>query len=176
MTVSSLSGAATAAPFFGAAQNHGKAQAATTAGGSSGNDSNSLSAGNLGTTFLSLLVQELQNQDPTQPMDPTEMVGQMISLNQLDQLISINQALTPATSTAAAGSGTPSADTGTPAVPGVADQRSQAQVSASGDPSKPAALDPAQAAATVAAQQAMAAANPSAPLDLGTLKTLLGGK
>jgi hypothetical protein len=35
----------------------------------------------LGTTFLSLLAQELQNQDPTAPVDPTAMVGQMISLN-----------------------------------------------------------------------------------------------
>jgi flagellar basal-body rod modification protein FlgD len=47
----------------------------------------------LGTTFLSLLSQELQNQDPTAPVDATAMVGQMISLNQLEQLISINQAI-----------------------------------------------------------------------------------
>ena len=36
---------------------------------------------------------ELQNQDPTSPVDPTAMVGQMVSLNQLDQLIAINQTL-----------------------------------------------------------------------------------
>ena len=47
-------------------------------------------------TFLALLVQELQNQDPTAPMDSTQMVGQMISLNQLDQLASINQVVTTA--------------------------------------------------------------------------------
>jgi flagellar basal-body rod modification protein FlgD len=51
------------------------------------------SASSLGTTFLSLLAQELQNQDPTSPVDPTQMVGQMISLNQLEQLIGINQTL-----------------------------------------------------------------------------------
>ena len=63
-----------------------------------------------GTTFLNLLVKELQNQDPTAPMDSTAMVGQMISLNQLDQLISINQNLTPTSTTATAGiSGTGSA-------------------------------------------------------------------
>ena len=45
-------------------------------------------------TFLTLLSQELQNQDPTAPMDSTQMVGQMISLNQLDQLASINQVVT----------------------------------------------------------------------------------
>ena len=47
-------------------------------------------------TFLTLLVQELQNQDPTAPLDSTQMVGQMISLNQLDQLASINQVVTNA--------------------------------------------------------------------------------
>lgn len=53
----------------------------------------------IGTTFLNLLVKELQNQDPTAPMDSTAMVGQMISLNQLDQLISINQAVNPTSGT-----------------------------------------------------------------------------
>ncbi|HEY0309026.1 MAG TPA: flagellar hook capping FlgD N-terminal domain-containing protein [Acidobacteriaceae bacterium] len=53
----------------------------------------STSTSSVGTTFLNLLVKELQNQDPTAPMDSTAMVGQMISLNQLDQLISINEIL-----------------------------------------------------------------------------------
>jgi flagellar basal-body rod modification protein FlgD len=43
--------------------------------------------------FLQLLVTELQSQDPTSPMDPTQMVGQMLSMNQLNELISINQTL-----------------------------------------------------------------------------------
>ncbi len=47
-------------------------------------------------TFISLLVTELQAQDPTQPMDPTQMVGQMFSMNQLQQLIDINQTLNAA--------------------------------------------------------------------------------
>jgi flagellar basal-body rod modification protein FlgD len=45
------------------------------------------------TTFLNLLITELKSQDPTAPMDATQMVGQMISLNQLDQLIGIHQLL-----------------------------------------------------------------------------------
>ena len=99
-----------AAPFFGAVQGKASAQVqssgmttgkltAVDSGTQAG--SGSLSAGGLGTTFLSLLVQEMKNQDPTQPMDPTAMVGQMISLNQLDQLISINQNLTPTPAPAA---------------------------------------------------------------------------
>lgn len=68
------------------------------------NDANSM-----GTTFITLLVQELQNQDPTAPMDSTQMVGQMISLNQLDQLAGIHQILT---STFGASSSVPGATTG----------------------------------------------------------------
>jgi flagellar basal-body rod modification protein FlgD len=62
---------------------------ATTATAAGSNSSNDLSS-----TFLNLLATELQNQDPTAPVDSTAMVGQMISLNQLDQLISINQTVT----------------------------------------------------------------------------------
>lgn len=51
---------------------------------STGSSSSNLGASNVGNTFLSLLVKELQNQDPTAPMDSTAMVGQMISLNQLE--------------------------------------------------------------------------------------------
>jgi flagellar basal-body rod modification protein FlgD len=57
-------------------------------------------------TFLNLLVTELKSQDPTSPMDPTQMVGQMLSMNQLNQLIDINQilqaAFPPATSSGSA--------------------------------------------------------------------------
>jgi flagellar basal-body rod modification protein FlgD len=67
------------------------------AASSSSSTSSSTSASGLGSTFLSLLAQELENQDPTAPVDPTAMVGQMISLNQLEQLISINQSITGAT-------------------------------------------------------------------------------
>jgi flagellar hook assembly protein FlgD len=65
-----------------------KAAAATT-----GSSTSSSGTTDVGSTFLSLLVKELQNQDPTAPMDSTAMVGQMISLNQLEQLTSINQAV-----------------------------------------------------------------------------------
>jgi flagellar basal-body rod modification protein FlgD len=77
----------------------GKASsAATTATTSSSSTANGLSS-----TFLNLLATELQNQDPTAPVDSTAMVGQMISLNQLDQLISINQTVTGSTGTGTTG-------------------------------------------------------------------------
>jgi len=67
-----------------------KTNAASNADTSSSSSSTSDASG-LGTTFLSLLASELENQDPTAPVDPTAMVGQMISLNQLEQLISIDR-------------------------------------------------------------------------------------
>ena len=73
---------------------------------SSSSSSSSDPAGSMDTTFLSLLATELQSQDPTSPMDPTAMVGQMISLNELDQVIGIRQflqnTLTTSTSTGSA--------------------------------------------------------------------------
>jgi flagellar basal-body rod modification protein FlgD len=72
----------------------GRAKTASAKANAASTSSSSSSTGtNLGTTFLTLLAQELQNQDPTNPVDSTAMVGQMISLNQLDQLISINEAV-----------------------------------------------------------------------------------
>ncbi|MGA7156994.1 MAG: flagellar hook capping FlgD N-terminal domain-containing protein [Acidobacteriaceae bacterium] len=73
------------------------------------------SATSLQDTFLNLLVTELQNQDPTQPVDPTTMVGQLVSLNQLDQLISINQTLTSMAPTSSATTGAATADATTAA-------------------------------------------------------------
>jgi flagellar basal-body rod modification protein FlgD len=82
-----------------AATNGLQKYASARAAGTSSSTTSGNSAGGLGATFLSLLAQELQHQDPTAPVDPTAMVGQMISLNQLEQLITINQTLTtpPAT-------------------------------------------------------------------------------
>jgi len=65
----------------------------------------------LGTTFMSLLATELQNQDPTQPMDPTEMVGQMVELNELNQLVAIRQLLSSATTSTTTGAATESNST-----------------------------------------------------------------
>jgi flagellar basal-body rod modification protein FlgD len=44
--------------------------------------------------FLTLLVSELKNQDPTQPTDPNAYIQQLVGVNSLQQLISINQGLT----------------------------------------------------------------------------------
>ena len=44
--------------------------------------------------FLTLLVSELKNQDPTQPTDPNAYISQLVGVNSLQQLISINQGIT----------------------------------------------------------------------------------
>ena len=44
--------------------------------------------------FLTLLMTELQHQDPTQPMDPTAMVTQLATVSQVGQSVVTNQHLT----------------------------------------------------------------------------------
>jgi len=44
--------------------------------------------------FLTLLMTELQHQDPTQPMDPTAMVTQLATVSQVGQSVLTNQHLT----------------------------------------------------------------------------------
>ncbi|KAA6465076.1 hypothetical protein DYQ86_03750 [Acidobacteria bacterium AB60] len=47
-----------------------------------------------GNDFLTLLVTEMKNQDPTANTDPTEYINQLVQVNSLQQLISINETLT----------------------------------------------------------------------------------
>jgi flagellar basal-body rod modification protein FlgD len=59
------------------------------ASGSSGNDASTISAND----FLTLLVTEMKNQDPTANTDPNEYINQLVQVNSLEQLIDINQNL-----------------------------------------------------------------------------------
>lgn len=77
---------------------------AAAANGSSTNTSANAATGAADITsndFLTLLVSELKNQDPTQPTDPNAYIQQLVGVNSLQQLIQINQGLstveTPAT-------------------------------------------------------------------------------
>ncbi len=51
--------------------------------------------------FMTLLVTEMKNQDPTQPTDPTQYVQQLVGVNSLQQLIAINQGINGTTTTTA---------------------------------------------------------------------------
>ena len=44
-------------------------------------------------TFLTLLVQQMKNQDPTEPMDATEQIAQLATFSQVEQTIQTNQNL-----------------------------------------------------------------------------------
>jgi flagellar basal-body rod modification protein FlgD len=57
-------------------------------------------------TFLTLLVSQLQNQDPLNPVDSTTFVSQLTSYSQLEQLININKNTTPVAPTNPATSST----------------------------------------------------------------------
>ena len=54
-------------------------------------------------TFLKLLVSQLQNQNPLNPVDGTQFVSQLTSYSQLEQLIGIHQNTTALANTPPAG-------------------------------------------------------------------------
>jgi flagellar basal-body rod modification protein FlgD len=85
---------------------------ASTTGTSAASTAASLSStdalGNEG-TFLQLLVAQIQNQDPTAPMDSSTFLTQLAEFSQLEQLIAIQhdvQELDPSTTGAASTTGT----------------------------------------------------------------------
>jgi flagellar basal-body rod modification protein FlgD len=95
---------------------HATAKAAAASGTASSGSSSSSSADSSDITandFLTLLVSELQNQDPTQPADPNAYISQLVGVNSLQQLISINQGLTSIETPASAGSSSVTAPSGT---------------------------------------------------------------
>jgi len=83
--------------------------------GDSSSDSSTISAND----FLTLLVTEMQNQDPTAETDPNEYINQLVQVNSLEQLIDINQTLSGDVSGTSTGSGSseqvPAAPDGTAA-------------------------------------------------------------
>ncbi len=92
-------------------------------GGTSAADDSSTSSGSStisANDFLTLLVTEMQNQDPTADTDPNEYINQLVQVNSLEQLIDINQTLSGDVSGAANSSSTSSSastSSGTSAVP-----------------------------------------------------------
>jgi flagellar basal-body rod modification protein FlgD len=62
--------------------------------GSNDKTTGSSSAAITANDFLLLLVTEMKNQDPTANTDPNEYINQLVQVNSLQQLISINETLT----------------------------------------------------------------------------------
>jgi flagellar basal-body rod modification protein FlgD len=74
----------------------------TTGSTGTGDDSSTISSND----FLTLLVTEMKNQDPTSDQDPNAYINQLVQVNSLEQLIDINQNLTTALGTPSSGTGT----------------------------------------------------------------------
>lgn len=72
----------------------GSKPTSATTGSTSDSSSSSSSATISANDFLTLLVTEMQNQDPTSTTDPNEYINQLVNVNSLEQLVSINQTLT----------------------------------------------------------------------------------
>jgi flagellar hook assembly protein FlgD len=71
-------------------------------------------------TFLTLLVSQLQNQDPLDPVDSNQFVSQLTEYSQLEQMIDIHADTTSlvqdATSSSAAATASTAATNGLPAI------------------------------------------------------------
>ncbi len=66
-------------------------------------------------TFLKLLVAQIKNQDPTNPTDSTQFVGQLTQYSELEQLIGINGGVQKLTTPDTSGSTAPPPSTTKPA-------------------------------------------------------------
>ena len=65
--------------------------------------------------FLTLLVTEMKNQDPTSATDPNQYINQLVSVNSLEQLIQINQTLAAGLAASTQGDSQQSGSTAVPA-------------------------------------------------------------
>jgi len=122
------------------------------------------SDGNSGSTitandFLTLLVTEMQNQDPTAQTDPNEYINQLVQVNSLEQLIQINQTLSGAAAPSGGASG------GSSPVPAGSQAEAHAPASPAAASTQPASAPPsAQAAALTPAPAPI-----TAPINSGNL-------
>lgn len=91
-------------------------QDTSTGGTTTSTNGNGLpSSTGLNNMFLQLLVAQLQNQSPLNPMDPTQFVGQLAQFSELSEVTQIEQTLQqalPATSSTGSGSGSGSGGSG----------------------------------------------------------------
>jgi flagellar basal-body rod modification protein FlgD len=114
-----LNGAA-ASPMDGSTSGTNGASGASGTGNSSSSDDSSSDSSTISANdFLTLLVTEMQNQDPTADTDPNEYINQLVQVNSLEQLIDINQTLSGDVGGTSTGSGSsaqvPAAPDGTAA-------------------------------------------------------------
>ncbi|MXN74146.1 flagellar hook assembly protein FlgD [Burkholderia sp. 4701] len=78
-------------------------------GTSTGSTLSTTSASDLQTTFLKLLVTQLKNQDPTSPVDSSQMTSQLAQINTVSGIAQLNTSLTSLSTQLAAGQQTQAA-------------------------------------------------------------------
>jgi flagellar basal-body rod modification protein FlgD len=120
----------------------------------SGSGSDTISAND----FLTLLVTEMQNQDPTADTDPNEYINQLVNVNSLQQLISINQTLSTSL-------GSPGSTTGTSGASGAGSD----SLTAPGSVSSPGTARNSALSGAQASVNHSPAQKPSTPLAPGNL-------
>lgn len=80
-----------------------------TSSSSSSSSSSATSGSDLQQTFLRLLVTQLQNQDPTSPMDSSQMTSQLAQINTVSGIASLNTSLSSLSTQLSAGQNAQSA-------------------------------------------------------------------
>src|ERR1700691_1406073 len=87
----------------------------------------------LNNMFLQLLVAQLQNQDPTAPVDPSQFVGQLAQFSELSEVTSIYtllQSIAPASTSSGSGSGSTNPSGSAAAISGSSTQAAAAPAAA----------------------------------------------
>lgn len=102
--------------------------------------------------FLTLLVTEMQNQDPTADTDPNEYIDQLVQVNSLEQLIDINQTLSGALGATSSSAGGSSAQVAGAAKGATATNPMAVTARAAAAPSAVSAGSAAQSSATASSQ------------------------
>lgn len=69
-------------------------------------------------TFLNLLVAQIKNQDPLNPTDSIQFVGQLVQFSQLEQLLGINKGVQSLVTDVSPSSGTNGTDPTSPSTGG----------------------------------------------------------
>jgi flagellar basal-body rod modification protein FlgD len=82
-----------------AQQAQAQATSGTGSGTSSSSSASSLNSLTSESTFLQLLIAQIQNQDPLNPTDSIQFVVQLVQYSELEQLMGINQGVQTLTGT-----------------------------------------------------------------------------
>ncbi len=111
MQLFGLSAVTNAAQAQAQAQAQANATSGTGSSSPSSSPSSSLNSLTSENTFLQLLIAQIKNQDPLNPTDSIQFVGQLVQYSELEQLMGINQGVQTLTGTTPTTPTTPATST-----------------------------------------------------------------